>query len=93
MLAVEQELTVYGDVLERVEVFKYFGRQMSMADNDAHAVCTQLVKACRVWARISAVLCGENASLQMCRMCYGAVVQSILLYGSKSWNICLALLA
>ncbi len=47
---------VYGDVLERVEVFKYLGRQLSMMDNNAHAVRAQLVKARRVWARVSVVL-------------------------------------
>ncbi len=45
-LAVQEELTMYGDVLERVDAFKYLGHKMSMTADDAHVVRAQLVKAC-----------------------------------------------
>ncbi len=80
----EEEFTVYGDVLEQVEVFKYLGRRLSMTHNNAPAVRAQLVKARRVWARLSMVLRGENASPKVCGIFYRTVVQSVLLYGSKS---------
>ena len=34
-LALREQFTAYGDVLERVEVFKYLGRLLAMDDNDA----------------------------------------------------------
>ncbi len=37
-LAVQREFLVYGEILERVGVFKYLGRRLSMLDNDAPAV-------------------------------------------------------
>ncbi len=45
LLAVQQEFEVFGDVLEQVEVFKYLGWQLSMMDDDTHAIRAQLVKA------------------------------------------------
>ena len=43
------------------------------------------MKARRVWARISRVLRAENASARVCGMFYNATVQSVLLFGSKTW--------
>ncbi len=79
--------------MERVEVFKYLGRRLSMTDNDAPAVCAQLVKALRVWARVSAVLQGDNDSPKVCGTFYRSIVQIVLLYGSKSWVLSPGLLA
>ncbi len=44
-LALRQQFSVHGDVLERVEVFKYLGRLLSQDDNDIQAICTQMRKA------------------------------------------------
>ncbi len=83
----EEEFTVYGDVLEQVEVFKYLGCCLSMTDDDVPAVRAQLVKACRVWVHLSTVLRGENALPKVCGIFYRAVVQSVLLYGRESWEL------
>ncbi len=64
-----------------------------MSDDNAPAVRAQMAKAHGIWARGSAVLRGKNASLQVCGMFYHAVVQSVLLYGSKSCVLNPALLA
>jgi hypothetical protein len=37
-LALRQQFMVYGDVLERVEVFRYLGRLLSQDDDDIQAV-------------------------------------------------------
>jgi len=87
MEALQQELTAYGEMLERVEVFKYLGRLLSYIDDDAQAVRNNLLKARRIWARISRVLRAENASSRVCGLFYKATVQAVLLYGSESWNI------
>ena len=44
-----------------------------------------LAKARRVWARISRILRAENASARVCGMFYKATVQSVLIFGSKTW--------
>jgi len=55
-LALRQQFTVHGDVLERVEVFRYLGRLLSQDDDDIQAVRSQLCKARGTWARIGQVL-------------------------------------
>ena len=78
---------MYGDTLEKVEVFKYLGWLMSFDDTDAQAVALNLKKARKCWARISKVLCAENAPPRVCGMFYKATVQAVLLFGSKTWNL------
>jgi hypothetical protein len=84
-LALRQSFGVGEDVLERVEVFKYLGRLLSMEDNDAQAVRANLRKARKVWARVGKVLTGENASPRVCGKFFKAIVQAVLLYGSETW--------
>ena len=54
--ALQHRFTIYGEELERVELFKYLGRLLSMDDNDGPAIRANLRKARRSWARISRVL-------------------------------------
>jgi hypothetical protein len=61
-LALRQQFTVHGDVLERVEVFKYLGRMMAQDNNNIQAIRAQLRKARATWARVGQVLWSENAS-------------------------------
>ena len=84
--ALQQQLTAYGEPLERVEVFKYLDMLMAYDDNDAQAINTQMRKARKSWARISWVLRAENASSRVCGMFYKATVQAVLLFGSETWN-------
>ena len=86
-LALREVFQAYGEELERVEVFKYLGRLVSMDDNDVQAVRSNLKKARKCWARISRVLRAENASPRVCGMFYKATVQAVLLYGSETWNL------
>ena len=81
------EFTVRGDVLERIEVFKYLGRLLAQDDDDAQAIRQQLRKARGVWARVGQVLRGENTTPRVAAKFYKAVVQAILLYGSETWNL------
>ena len=39
-LALRQQFSIYGDVLERVEVFKYLRRLLAQGDDDIRAICT-----------------------------------------------------
>mmetsp|Transcript_33167 Transcript_33167/g.71665 ORF Transcript_33167/g.71665 Transcript_33167/m.71665 type:complete len:140 (-) Transcript_33167:86-505(-) len=91
--ALDQRFTAYGEELERVETFKYLGRFMAQDDSDVQAVRANLRKARKVWARISRVLCSENAKPRVCGMFYKATVQAVLLFGSETWNVSTAMLA
>jgi hypothetical protein len=86
-LALQNTFTVYGEGLERVEVFKYLGRLLAYDDNDSQAVCGNLKKARGIWVRISCMLRAETASPRVCGIFYKATVQSILLFGSETWNL------
>ena len=92
-LALCQQLTVHGDVLERVEVFQYLGRVLLQDDDDIQAMRNQFRKARGTWARIGQVLRKENAPPQVSAKFYKAIVQSVLLYGSKMWVLRSAVLA
>jgi hypothetical protein len=80
---------VYSDEIERVEVFKYLGRLLAYDDNDARAVRGNLRKAWGIWVRLSHTIRSENASPRACSVFYKATVQSILMFGSKTWNLSL----
>jgi hypothetical protein len=86
-LALCQQFTVHGDVLEQVEVFKYLGWMMAQDDDDIQAIRVQLRKACATWARVGQVLRSENALPPIAARFYQAIVQAILLYGSETWVI------
>ena len=83
--ALEVGFTAYGEDLERVEVFKYLGRLMSMDDTDTQAIRDNLSKARKVWKRLHRLLRGENMTPRVCGMFFKAVVQAVLLYGSETW--------
>ncbi len=85
-LALSQTFTAYGEELERVEVFKYLGRLLAYDNNDTQAVRNNLKKAQSVWVRLSRTIRAENAPPRVCGVFYKATVQSILLFGSKTWN-------
>ena len=77
----------WGDVLEQVKVFKYLGFLLAQDNDNIQAVRQQIHKARGIWARVSQVLRGENATPRVADKLYKAVVQSVLLYGSKTWNL------
>jgi hypothetical protein len=84
---------VYREELKRMEVFKYLGRFLAYDDNDARAVKVNLCKAQKCWAWVSKVLKSENAPPHACGMFYKATVQAVLMFGSETWNILIAMLA
>jgi hypothetical protein len=86
-LALCCQFTVHGDTLEKVKVFKYLGRMMAQDDNDVQAMQHQLRKARGTWACIGQVLRSENVTPRVAAKFYKAVVQAVLLYGSKTWNL------
>jgi hypothetical protein len=86
-LALHHTFKVYGEELERVEVFEYLGRLLAYDDNDTQAVRGNLKKAHSIWVRLSRTIRAEHASPCACGVFYKATVQSILLFGSETWNL------
>ncbi len=92
-LALRQQFSVHGDMLEQVEVFKYLGRLLAQDDNDIQAIRAQLRKARATWARVGQVLQAENVPHRIAAKFYKAVVQAVLLYGSETWVLLTTALA
>jgi hypothetical protein len=78
---------VYGEDLERVEVFKYLGRLLAYNNNDSQATRSNLKKARKNWAQVSHVLRAENAAPKVCGVYYKATVHAVLLFGSETWKL------
>ncbi len=88
-LTLWRKFTINGLALELVEVFKYLGCLLAQDDNDVQAIRQQMQKARGVWAHVGQVLRGETVMPWVAAKLYfyKAVVQAILLYGSKMWNL------
>ena len=80
-------------MFEKVESFRYLGRILAQDDDDARAVRSQIKKARGIWARVGQVLQADNTPLKVSAKFYTAVVQSVLLHGSESWNLSTTALA
>ncbi len=65
-------------------MFKYLGRLLAQDDDDIQAIRAQLRKARATWARVRQVLRAENVPPWVAAKFYKAVVQAVLLYGSKT---------
>ncbi len=83
-LALRQQFSIAGEVLKQVEVFKYLGHLLAQDIDIIQAIRAQLRKARATWAQVGQVLCNENISPHIAATFYKAVVQAILLYGSKT---------
>ena len=68
-----------------MEVFKYLGCLLAQDDDDIQAIRGQLRKIRATWARVGQVLRNKNVSPHVAATFYKAVVQAILLYGTKTW--------
>ncbi len=84
---------MHGDILEKVEVYRYLGCLLLQDDNDVQAVRIQLCKAQGTWARVGQVLHRENAPPRTSAKYYQAILQSVLLYGCKTWVLSKAVMA
>jgi hypothetical protein len=92
-LDLRKQFMVDGNVLEKVEVYRYLGRLLLQADNDIQAVRSQLLKAQETWTRVGQVLRTENAPPRTSAKFYQAIMQSVLLFRSKMWVLSKAVIA
>ncbi len=84
-MALQQQFSVDGEVLKWVKVIKYVEPLLAKDDGDIQAIRAQLQKARATLARVGQVLCSKNTSPHVAATFYKAIVQAILLYGSKTW--------
>jgi hypothetical protein len=92
-LALCCQCTVHRDALNRVKVFKYLSRMMAQDNNNVQAMWHQLHRARGTWTCVGQVLRSEIITPQVAAKFYKAVVQALLLYGSKTWNLTKVVLA
>jgi hypothetical protein len=83
-LALQQLFYVKGELLEKVDLFRYLGRTLAQDDDDVWAVRNQIKKARGIWARVGQILTAENTAPKVSTKFYKALVQSLLLYNSKT---------
>jgi hypothetical protein len=60
---------------------------LAQDDNNIQAVRRQLHKAQGTWACVGQVLRRDNVNPWVAAKFYKAVIQAVLLYGSKTWNL------
>ena len=81
----EIQFTLGGSKIEMVPYFKYLGQWLSDDDDNLIAVQEKIKKARARWARVARVLSREGANMKTMGYFYKAIVQAVLLYGSKTW--------
>ena len=80
-----------GEEEERVQnvtTFQYLVRPIDQTYDDWLAVRQNIMRARLVWGRLGKLLRREGADPRVTEMFYRAVVQEILLHGSKTWVLC-----
>jgi hypothetical protein len=87
----ETVFTVNGNPIKNVPEFKYLGRMVEKGDDDWPAVNRNLKRARMAWGRLSRILSKEGTCSKSMASVYKAVVQAVLLYGSESWVLSLAM--
>jgi hypothetical protein len=92
-LALRKLFHVEGELLEKVDLFRYLGRILAQDNDDIRAVRQQIKKARGIWARVGQVLMADNTLPKVSAKFYKAVMQSVLLYGSKTWDLSTTALA
>ncbi len=80
-------------MLGEVDLFQYLGRILAQDNDDVRAVRNQIKKARGIWARVGQVLTADNTLPKVSTKFYKVVMQSVLLYGSKTWNLSTTALA
>ena len=86
-LANNASFSIHGNPIDCVEDYLYLGHILWWNDSDDAAITAHLSKARSTWGCMSPILRADIANPKVMAWFYLAVVQAILLYGSKSWVI------
>ena len=77
--------SAYGTPMTAVSSFWYLGRKLLSTDDDWPTVEWNLWRVQRKWGRQTKIFGREGADNKMAGRFYVAVVQAVLLFGSKTW--------
>ena len=82
-----QAFTADGELLERVDIFKYLGRWLEEEDDDCVTIDANIKKARKRWNQVHPVLARDGANARIMGRAYVAILQAVLLYASETWVI------
>jgi hypothetical protein len=88
--ATSHQFHIDGAVVGQVNQFKHLGRPILGKDSHDGAIRHNIHKAWAKWNLVAQILVWEEAALCAMGVFYKAVVQSVLLYCSKTWVLTLA---
>ena len=77
--------------MENVAIFKYLGRTIDQTDDDWPGVRRNIIRARLVWGGLGTLLEREGVGPRVSEMFYRSVTQAILLYGSETWVLLVAM--
>ena len=81
------EVSLQGEVLKRVEKFKYSGSTVA-EDGDLEAEITNRVQAgWKNWKKVSGVLCDKRVGIKLKGKVHKTVVRPTMMYGAETWAI------
>ena len=81
-----------AEYFEGVDAFKYEGQVLCRTDADWMAVQYNILREIQVWERLRKLSGREGADPRTSETFYRAVVQVVLLFGSKTWVLLSAML-
>ena len=81
------EVSLQGEVLKRVEKFKYLGSTVA-EDGDLEAEITNRTQAgWKNWKKVSGVLCDRRVGIKLKGKVHKTVVRPAMMYGAETWAI------
>ena len=81
-----------AECFEGVDYFKYLGSILQQADEDWLVIIQNILRARQVWGRLGKLLRREGADPIISEKFYCTVVQTVLLFGSETWVLTLAMM-
>uniref|UniRef100_A0A183GSZ2 Reverse transcriptase domain-containing protein n=1 Tax=Heligmosomoides polygyrus TaxID=6339 RepID=A0A183GSZ2_HELPZ len=83
----EAILDCQGEVIEKVEQFRYLGSDLSEERSVDQAVKGRISAAWLKWRECTGILCDHRCSRTLKGKLYGAVVRPALIYGCECWAL------
>ena len=80
-------ITLNGQMLEEVKVFKYLGSQASYDGRVEKEVCQRVKEASKCLGGMKSIMSNRYMSMNIKRKLYEAVIVPTVLYGAETWNV------
>ena len=82
--SMERYFQAYGKPLEKFTSSKYLGRVITAGGDDWPVLVVNLVKAWKIWARMTRILGRDGADRRISGMFFNPVVQAVFIFGSET---------